>query len=133
MDYYAVLEIGEEADQESIRTAFRTLARRFHPDAGRGSSAERFRLIVEAYDTLGDPERRRRYDRFRRRPAPPPAYVEPLTRDQAEPLASRRAAIDHMYVRFARAAEADDLFAAAEALFRQLEHGLFWGPRLRRY
>jgi DnaJ-class molecular chaperone len=45
-----------------IRTAFRTLARRYHPDAGSGSSAQRFREVVEAYETLSDPIQRRRYD-----------------------------------------------------------------------
>ena len=63
MDYYVVLGIGESASEETIRTAFRSLARRFHPDVGAGSSPVEFQRIREAYETLVDPERRRRYDR----------------------------------------------------------------------
>jgi curved DNA-binding protein CbpA len=62
MNYYLVLDVPTTADADTIRTAFRTLARRYHPDAGTGSSAQRFREVVEAYDTLSDPIRRRRYD-----------------------------------------------------------------------
>src|SRR3954463_8792334 len=62
MNYYLVLDVPATADADTIRTAFRTLARRYHPDAGSGSSAQRFREVVEAYETLSDPIRRRRYD-----------------------------------------------------------------------
>jgi curved DNA-binding protein CbpA len=60
MNFYIVLGLPTTAD--AIRTAFRTLARRYHRDAGAGSSAHRFREVVEAYETLSDPIRRRRYD-----------------------------------------------------------------------
>ena len=63
MNYYLVLGIPEDADQDAIRTAFRVLARRYHPDAGPGSSVANFRQVLEAYETLADPERRRRHDR----------------------------------------------------------------------
>lgn len=63
MDHYVVLGIGEDADEEAIRSAFRALARRFHPDVGAGSSALEFQRAREAYETLVDPDRRRRYDR----------------------------------------------------------------------
>src|SRR3982751_5078537 len=62
MNYYLVLDVPTTADADTIRKAFRTLARRYHPDAGTGSSAQRFREVVEAYETLSDPIRRRRYD-----------------------------------------------------------------------
>src|SRR3954470_20341304 len=62
MNFYIVLGVPTTADADAIRTAFRTLARRYHPDAGAGSSAQRFREVVEAYQTLADPVRRRRYD-----------------------------------------------------------------------
>ena len=52
MNYYVILGIPVDADHESIRHAFRVLARRFHPDAGAGSSAEKFHQIFEAYETL---------------------------------------------------------------------------------
>ncbi|MCW5982160.1 MAG: J domain-containing protein [Bryobacteraceae bacterium] len=56
MTYYEILGIPMDADDRAIRTAFRMLARRFHPDAGAGSSPEKFRRLVEAYATLGDPD-----------------------------------------------------------------------------
>ncbi len=62
MDYYVVLGIAEDADEETIRSAFRTLARRYHPDVGAGSSPLEFHRAREAYETLVDPARRRRYD-----------------------------------------------------------------------
>jgi curved DNA-binding protein len=63
-DYYGVLGVPPEASAEEIRTAFRRLARRHHPDArpGDAAAAERFKEISEAYDVLSDPEKRRAYD-----------------------------------------------------------------------
>ena len=61
MDYYVVLGIAEDADDETIRSAFRALARRYHPDVGAGSSPVEFQRAREAYETLADPERRRRF------------------------------------------------------------------------
>jgi curved DNA-binding protein CbpA len=81
MDYYLLSGIPQDADADTIRRAFRTLVRRYHPDAGEGSSADRFRELVVAYETLNDPTRREDYDRvLRNRRAPWPAVqlVEPL-------------------------------------------------------
>ncbi|HTT20795.1 MAG TPA: J domain-containing protein [Candidatus Sulfotelmatobacter sp.] len=61
-NYYAVLHVPENADPAAIRHAYRILVRRFHPDAGIGSSAQKFRDVTEAYDVLSDPERRREHD-----------------------------------------------------------------------
>ena len=63
MNYYVVLGVARDASFEAIRQAFRALARQHHPDAGTGSSVERFRQVVDAYETLSDPARRRAYDR----------------------------------------------------------------------
>jgi curved DNA-binding protein CbpA len=63
MDYYVLLGVPRTADADTIRSAFRALVRRYHPDAGEGSSTQKFRQIVEAYETLADPIRRRQYDR----------------------------------------------------------------------
>jgi curved DNA-binding protein CbpA len=60
--YYAVLRLPEDADPAAIRHAYRTLVRRFHPDAGIGSSAQKFREVTEAYDVLSDPQRRQVHD-----------------------------------------------------------------------
>lgn len=90
MNHYVVLGVPADADDRVIRQAFRSLVRRYHPDAGEGSSPEQFRLLMEAYETLMDPIRRRAYDRSLR-PAPPaaPIPVEPLTAP-IEPLAGWR-------------------------------------------
>ena len=92
MDYYVLLGIAEDADQETIRTAFRALARRYHPDAGAGSSADAFQRAREAYETLVDPERRRCYDRkLRASRVQPVAVREPIGwRPLAEPLRDPR-------------------------------------------
>jgi curved DNA-binding protein CbpA len=62
MNYYVVLGVARDSSYEAIRQAFRALARQYHPDAGTGSSVERFRQVVDAYETLSDPVRRRAYD-----------------------------------------------------------------------
>jgi curved DNA-binding protein CbpA len=62
MNFYAVLGIPRSADDEAIRRAYRILVRRYHPDLGIGSSAEKFRQVREAYETLIDPASRRSYD-----------------------------------------------------------------------
>ncbi len=93
MDYYAILGIDPKADGAAIRRAFRGLAKRYHPDAGAGSSDEKFRAVTEAYETLSDPAKRRAYDLSRartRRPAAP------------EPMVSRPVPVYRVPVRFSR-------------------------------
>ncbi len=65
-DYYAILGVAREASDEEVKKAFRRLARRFHPDVAPDKKAaeERFKEINEAYEVLGHPENRRRYDRL---------------------------------------------------------------------
>jgi curved DNA-binding protein CbpA len=79
MNYYLLLGIPQDADADTIRSAFRALARRYHPDAGEGSSAEKFRELLVAYETLNDPTRRGAYDRIlQNRRAPRVSIAEPL-------------------------------------------------------
>ena len=62
-DYYALLGVTPAAGAREIRAAFRHLAKRLHPDVSRlPSAADRFRRVMEAYETLGDPVRRAAYD-----------------------------------------------------------------------
>jgi molecular chaperone DnaJ len=66
MDLYALLGVSRAAGLEEIKRAYRRLARKVHPDINPGDrlAALRFRELVEAYDTLCDPERRHQYDAF---------------------------------------------------------------------
>jgi curved DNA-binding protein len=63
-DYYKVLGVPRDADAGTIKKAFRKLAREHHPDVAKDQSASeaRFKEINEAYEVLGDPEKRKRYD-----------------------------------------------------------------------
>ncbi|MDR2338079.1 MAG: DnaJ domain-containing protein [Deltaproteobacteria bacterium] len=64
-DYYKILGISNTATTEEIRSAFRKLAKQYHPDINKTKNAEeRFKLINEAYEVLSNPDRRSRYDQF---------------------------------------------------------------------
>jgi DnaJ-class molecular chaperone len=60
-DYYRILGVERRADEKTIKSAYRKLARKYHPDVNKGQDA-RFKEINEAYEVLSDPEKRRRYD-----------------------------------------------------------------------
>lgn len=61
VDYYELLQISPNADEDTIQRIFRHLAKKCHPDHQQGDP-ERFRLLVEAHDTLMNPETRAAYD-----------------------------------------------------------------------
>ena len=63
-DYYATLGIGRNAPADAVKAAFRKLARRYHPDVNPDdpSAERRFKEVNEAYEVLGNPETRRKYD-----------------------------------------------------------------------
>ncbi|MFY9264234.1 MAG: molecular chaperone DnaJ [Solirubrobacterales bacterium] len=64
-DPYKVLGVAKNASQAEIKKSYRKLARKWHPDqnAGNKEAEERFKEIQEAYDTVGDPEKRKQFDR----------------------------------------------------------------------
>ncbi|MEM7682707.1 MAG: molecular chaperone DnaJ [Planctomycetota bacterium] len=65
-DYYDVLGVAKEADADTIKRAYRKLAMKHHPDRNPGDAEaeQKFKEAAAAYEALGDPEKRARYDRF---------------------------------------------------------------------
>lgn len=65
-DYYAALSVSKNATDKEIKSAYRKLARKCHPDVNPGDkgSEDRFKAISEAYEVLSDPEKRKKYDAF---------------------------------------------------------------------
>src|ERR1043165_721224 len=63
-DYYATLGVAKTATDKELKQAFRKLARKYHPDVNPGdkTSESNFKEVNEAYEVLGDAEKRRRYD-----------------------------------------------------------------------
>jgi len=77
-DYYELLGVSRKASAKDIRTAFRKLARKYHPDLNPGDKAseEKFKQLQEAYDVLSDTKKRQMYDQygFYSDSAPPSGY-----------------------------------------------------------
>ncbi|HNB54771.1 MAG TPA: DnaJ domain-containing protein, partial [Anaerolineales bacterium] len=64
-DYYEILGVPKTASAEDLKQAFRTLARKYHPDVSKEEHAEeRFKEINEAYAVLSDEQKRAAYDRY---------------------------------------------------------------------
>lgn len=65
-DYYKILGVSKTADEDSIRKAFRKLARKYHPDVAKDKDVAetKFKEINEAYEVLGDAEKRKKYDQL---------------------------------------------------------------------
>ena len=65
-DYYDVLGIDRAADKNTIKKAYRKLAKRYHPDTNKDNpqAEEKFKEATEAYNVLSDPEKKKMYDQF---------------------------------------------------------------------
>ena len=65
-DYYEVLGVDKNADADTLKKAYRQLAKKYHPDVNPGDAEaeKKFKEASEAYAVLSDPDKRARYDRF---------------------------------------------------------------------
>ena len=113
-NFYRVLQVPEDAEPAAIRHAFRVLARRFHPDAGIGSSVQKFRDVTEAYDVLSDPQRRREHDiDLARSRANTHVRAEPLIPDRPTRVTFRHSA-------FGFDREIESIFQIFDHMFEQM-------------
>jgi hypothetical protein len=92
-DYYAVLQVSPDADQMTIRLAYRRLARRYHPDVVGEAGAARMKALNAAYHVLSDPDERGHYDRRRRldRVTAAPSTPAPTAPTPSQPSAGAAA------------------------------------------
>jgi molecular chaperone DnaJ len=75
-DYYVVLGVSRGANVNQIKRAYRRIAKQFHPDLTQSESSAKFREVIEAYETLADEERRRRYDAMLTQSLPAPKVTK---------------------------------------------------------
>lgn len=127
-DFYQILGVPRDADQDEIQRAYRRLARTYHPDVNSDPAAEdRFKEVSAAYDVLSDPQARRRYDAFGSDFRQVPEDVDPDTWRRAR-SAGARAGSQGQGAGFSGGnIDLDDLFGAFFG-GRGGRTGRSWGP-----
>lgn len=118
---YAVLHVPKDADPAAIRHAYRVLARRYHPDAGIGSSAQKFGDVTEAYDVLIDPQRRREHDiDLARSRAQPHVQPEPLIPETLTHIQFRTSVVPFHHSAFGFDREIETIFQMFNDIFDRM-------------
>ena len=100
VDYYEVLQISPNADQETVHRVYRIQAQRFHPDNLKTGDAQRFRSVAEAYEILSDARSRASYDAEHRRVrgrATQEAFVVPPAPDPQDEVQRREQILRLLY------------------------------------
>ena len=117
-DPYEVLGVAKDASAEDVRKAYRALAKKLHPDLNPGNEAteEKFKEVSAAYDLIGDPEKRARYDKGEIDASGAERPPRGFYRDHAGGAGDRYASADG----FADMAAADDILAE---IFRRGDRG----------
>jgi len=88
IDYYQIMGIDEDASIDSIKKAYRRLARKYHPDVSKDEDAEeKFKQLSAAYDVLKNKEKRAEYDHIRKHGAPGGSWNQYLVARGARALA----------------------------------------------
>jgi curved DNA-binding protein len=100
-DYYEILGIERGASQDEVKRAYRKLARKYHPDLNKDAdAADRFKQIGEAYEVLGDPEKRAAYDQLGAGYASGQEFKPPPGWDAGFEFSGRGQAADHDFSDF---------------------------------
>ena len=94
-DYYEVLGVAKNADEKTIKKAYRKLAKKYHPDtnAGNPDAEKKFKEVTEAYSVLSDPEKKKMYDQFGHEAAIRAVDSEMVSRDSKVVLEDIRSII----------------------------------------
>ncbi|HVI57691.1 MAG TPA: DnaJ C-terminal domain-containing protein [Luteimonas sp.] len=129
-DYYDILGVEPSAGDAEIKTAYRRLARKYHPDVSKEAGAEeKFKAVNEAYEALRDPQKRAAYDQLRTRGYRPGDEVQPPPGGYGYGDGGGDFNFDEIFAGGGAGGGFSDFF---ESLFRRQPAGAGYGPQQAR-